>query len=317
MAKRRVAIIACLICLWLTPLYTRAASTTQASEPINVGQSCTLTFSYTYGQTAFADVLVQLYRIASVSADFQYTLCPAFAPSDLVLNGIRTNGEWDVIRSTLEAHIVANEVETDAIKQTDAFGQAHFDALQPGLYLAIVGIAEQDDVTCFFDSALVALPALDADGRWQYQATVSPKPTFIPPVEADEEFHVIKLWKDDTGKNSRPKSIDVEIFQNGTSYQKVVLSQENNWSYSWSAKADGSQWTVVERNTPAGYTATVDKRDHSFVLTNTYKSGKPSGPSDTPQTGETSNVMWYVILMVLSGGLLIVMGKRNAHETSN
>ncbi|MBQ2391492.1 MAG: hypothetical protein II306_06960, partial [Clostridia bacterium] len=106
MAKRRMAVMIALICLyfWLTPCYAMAASTTDASEPINVNQECMLTLTYTCDGTAFEDVSVKLYKIADVSSDFQYTLTSHFEPSELILNSVRTNGEWDVIRSTLEAH---------------------------------------------------------------------------------------------------------------------------------------------------------------------------------------------------------------------
>ena len=63
MAKRRVAVMIALICLCfrLTPYCAMAASTTDASEPINVDQECMLTLSYTCNGTAFEDVSVKLY----------------------------------------------------------------------------------------------------------------------------------------------------------------------------------------------------------------------------------------------------------------
>ena len=97
----------------------------------------------------------------------------------------------------------------------------------------------------------------------------------------------------------------------------MILSEENNWSYSWIAKDDGAKWTVIERNAPSGYTATVQKRDNTFILTNTYIPQKPDKPHDAPQTGDTSNVMLYVILLIVSGSMLIILGvtgKRNEHE---
>ena len=137
-------------------------------------------------------------------------------------------------------------------------------------------------------------------------------------VSDDEiELKVLKLWKGDERRNNRPKSIEVEIFKDGESYKKVELSQDDNWSYSWTAKDDGAKWTVIERNTPSGYTMTLEKRGNSFVLTNTYTPKTPDEPFDTPQTGDTSNIMLYVILMIVSGSMLIILGiigKRNAHE---
>ena len=319
MAKRRMAVMIALICLyfWLTPCYAMAASTTDASEPINVNQECMLTLTYTCDGTAFEDVSVKLYKIADVSSDFQYTLTSHFEPSELILNSVRTNGEWDVIRSTLEAHIIADNINADAVAKTDSEGMVYFENLKPGLYLATVGTVTQKELTCFFDSALVALPGLSADGRPQYQVTVASKSEMIPPSDKEIELKVLKLWKGDEGRNSRPKNIEVEIFRDGASYKKVVLSEDDNWSYSWTAKDDGAKWTVIERNTPSSYTMTAQNRGTSFILTNTYTPAKPDGPFDAPQTGDTSNIMLYVILMIVSGSMLIILGiigKRNAHE---
>ena len=319
MAKRRIAVMIALICLcfWLTPCYTMASSTIDASEPINVNQECMLTLTYTCEGTAFEDVSVKLYKIADVSSDFQYTLTSPFEQSELILNGVRTNGEWSIIRSTLEAHIIADNINADAVAKTDSEGLVCFESLKPGLYLAIVGTVTREELTCFFDSALVALPGLSADGRPQYQVTVASKSEMIPPSDKEIELKVLKLWKGDEGRNSRPKNIEVEIFRDGASYKKVVLSEDDNWSYSWTAKDDGAKWTVIERNTPSRYTMTAQNRNTSFILTNTYTPAKPDEPFDAPQTGDTSNIMLYVILMIVSGSILIllgIIGKRNAHE---
>ena len=319
MAKRRMAVMIAFICLcfWLTPCYAMAVSTTDASEPINVNQECMLTLTYTCDGTAFEDVSVKLYKIADVSSDFQYTLTSHFEPSELILNSVRTNGEWDVIRSTLEAHIIADNINADAVAKTDSEGMVYFENLKPGLYLATVGTVTQKELTCFFDSALVALPGLSADGRPQYQVTVASKSEMIPPSDKEIELKVLKLWKGDEERNSRPKNIEIEIFRDSASYERIVLSQDNNWSYSWSAKDDGAKWTVIERDTPSGYTMTVENRNNAFVLTNTYTPKNPDEPFDAPQTGDTSNIMLYVILMIVSGSMLIILGiigKRNAHE---
>ena len=317
MAKRRMGIIAFMlcVCLFLMPCQAQAASTTDAKEPIFTEQDCSLDISYCSGGIAFSELPVRLYKIADVSADFQYTLTSSFEKSNLILNGIQTVGEWDVIRSTLETHILANDVAADINGITDAEGKASFDALKPGLYLEITDRVTQDNMTYVFDSALIALPGLDTDGLWQYQVEVTSKSQIIPPSEDDEEieYKVLKLWKGDNGTAARPTTIEVEIFRNGTSYQTVTLSEDDRWTYTWSAKDDGSDWKVVERNIPTGYTMTIEERETSFTLTNTYNLDVPGDP-DSPQTGDTSNIMLWFILMIISGSMLIVLGvtgKRN------
>jgi hypothetical protein len=312
MTNRKVVIIVILLCLcfYLMPCQVMAASTSDAVEPIIPEKECSLTVSYCYGQTAFSGVEVKLYRVAEVSADFKYMLTQPFEASGLILNGIRTAGEWNVVRSTLETHILAYNIPPEFTSVTNTDGQASFETLRTGMYLAIVSQAEQHDLQYQFDSALIALPGLGADGRWQYQVSVNAKGEVLPPVNPDEEVElkVLKLWRGDENRNDRPKSIEVEIFCDGNSYKTIILSEENHWAYSWSAKDDGSSWTVVERNVPQGYTMTVEERQSTFVLTNTWAPTDPDDPGKPPQTGDTSNILLYVLLMIGSGSILIILG---------
>ena len=308
MAGRRVAVIVFLLYLcvsWL-PSYAQAASTADAREPISPDKDCSLTIAYRYDGKNFSNHPVKLYKIADVSADFQYRLTAPFDNSGLILNGVQSVGEWNVIRATLETHILAYGVDADLTGATDQDGQVCFNVLKPGLYLAITEQVTQNDWVYAFDSALVALPGLSADSLWQYEVAVASKAKAIPPAETDEEiaFKVLKLWKGDNGRSDRPQSIEVEIFRDGASYQTVILSEENHWTFSWKAKNDGATWKVVERNVPIGYTMTVEERETSFVLTNTRPSDKP----DIPQTGDTTNIMLYFVLMNVSGIMLIILG---------
>ena len=312
MINRKIGIVVFLLCLCfhLIPHQAMAASTSDAVEPIIPENECSLTISYCYAETAFSDIEVKLYRIAQVSADFKYTLTQPFEASGLILDGIRTAGEWNVIRSTLEAHILAYNIAPEFAAVTNEDGQVSFETLETGMYLAIVSQAEQDDLHYRFDSALIALPGLGPDGRWQYQVSVNAKGEVLPPVDPDEEVElkVLKLWRGDEGRTERPKSIEVEIFRDGSSYKTVILSEENHWAYTWTAKDDGSSWTVVERNIPQGYTVTVEERQSTFVLTNTWTPTDPDDPGRPPQTGDTSNILLYILLMVGSGSMLIILG---------
>ena len=315
MAKRRMGIIAFALCLCLCLMMcqVQAASTADAKEPISTNQNCSLTISYCNDGITFSELSVKLYKIANVSADYQYTFSSYFEKSNLILNGIQTVGEWNVIRATLETYIIANGVMADFNTTTDSEGKASFSELKPGLYLAIADRVIQNEITYVFDSALISLPGLDTDGLWQYQVDVISKSEIIPPGEEETELNVLKLWKGDNGSLERPATIEVEIFRNGTSYQTVTLSEDNHWTYTWSAKDDGSDWKVVERNVPTGYTMTIEERGTSFVLTNTFDGDVPNNP-DSPQTGDTSNIMLWVILMIVSGSMLIILGsvgKRN------
>ena len=317
MVKRRLGILILLLqlCLCMLPQYALAASTVDAKEPIVTDKNCTLTLSYGYGSEVFADVAVSVYKIADVSSDFQYTLTEAFEDSQLILNGIQTTGEWNVIRSTLEAYILINGTQADMEATTDESGKLSLDTLETGMYLIITGHVEKNGTDYFFDSALIALPGLGTDGLWEYDVAVNPKAQALPPIRPDEtlELKVLKLWKGDENRTDRPGSVEVAIFRNGEHYQTVTLSGENNWSYSWSAPDDGASWVATERNVPAGYVLTTERRGNTFLLTNTL----PSEPTEPPKTGDSANILLYTAIMYLSGMLLIllgILGKRKAYE---
>ncbi|MBO5726232.1 MAG: Cna B-type domain-containing protein [Clostridia bacterium] len=311
MVKRITALLLC-VCFLLVPFYAQAASTSDASKPISPTKECALTLSLRYGDTAFSAVNVKLYKIADFSADFQFTLTPEFAETNLKLNGIKANSEWQTVRTTLESHIISKKINHTLNGVTNDSGKAVFDALNTGLYLAIADDAVSGDLTCYFEPTLVTLPTLDKDNNWQYQVEVAPKPGVLPPLDPDEEIElkVIKLGKGDKA-SSRPKSIKIEILCDGEIYKTVTLNAKNNWSYGWSAKNDGAIWTVVEPKVPSGYTTTYDKRGSVFIVTNIYP---PNG--ETPVTGDTSNILLYVILMVVAGTALILLGVTGKRKTN-
>lgn len=320
MVKRRFGIVVLLLCfcLCMLPCQALAVSTTDAKEPISIEKECSLTIYYGFEGAAFSNHSVKLYKVADISADFQYALTAPFAASGLTLNGIQTQSEWNVIRSTIEARILADNIALTKAVETNASGQALFTGLNPGLYLVSAVEVAQDDFTCFFDAALVALPGLDTDGLCKYQVAVTAKPQVLPPIEPDEEIQlkVLKLWKGDEGRADRPQSIEVDIFCNGTIFKTVTLSKENNWSYHWTAKANGISWKVVERNVPDGYIMTVEQQETSFTITNS----RSDSSNPPPQTGDTTNILLYTVMMYVSGMMLIILGivgKRKRHEETN
>ena len=325
MAERRMAVISVLLCLCLIlmPCTAHAAFTSDAKEPILRDGACTLNLAYTGGGTGISNETVKLYRVADVSSMANFTLTERFAGTGLTINGIRSQSEWDVIRTTAESHILANAIAADHTAVTDRNGMARFEALKPGLYLLAAVQAERNGWSYLFDSALIALPGLNEEGLWEYQVTVTPKSEALPPVgpdgkddpEEEIRYSVLKLWKDESSQAERPQSIEVEIFKNGVSDRIVSLTEEGNWSYTWKTKDDGADWMVVERNVPSGYVATVERRAATLILTNTWiKEHAPEEPQpdptlpDSPKTADSPHILLYTVLMYGSGILLILLG---------
>lgn len=306
-----ISIILACLCISFIQCTAYASSTTDAVEPISITTNCTLNTTYTYSGEYFSDLEVKLYKIANVSSDFQYTYTDDFSDCTLSLNGIQSNSEWDVIRSTLEAYIIANSINPYTVEKTDSFGTARFNDLKPGLYFISEVRVTQNGFRYYFSSALTALPTLNvADNTWNYTSNVMPKPDTDHSSDSDDtQYTVIKLWKGNENQVIRPASIEVDILCDGIVVKTITLSEANNWSYSWLSDHD-SVWTVIERNVPNGYVMTLEKRNTTFIITNTVPSTPTTPPSDepSPKTGDTTNVLLYVILMCISGIALVVFG---------
>lgn len=360
MAARRMEIIRRLfcLCLCLTVCLGAAVSVADAAMIISPDKDCSLTIYCRHDGVDVSGVTVQLYKVADVTDAYQYTLTSDFQSSGLVLNGIKSSAEWNVVRSTLESYISAQNIGAAEYAVTGQNGGVCFEGLKPGLYFAETGSAIQNSMIYTFESALVSIPGIEGS-NWQYDVAVTCKSQatpMSPPYNDPIRFKVLKLWKGDSGQETRPDNVEIEIFRNGVSYKTVILSEANNWSHTWTAKADGSDWTVVERNIPEGYALTVTEKDTSFVLTNTLTPETPENPedpdpedpdnedpgnedpedmhpggsddpnqqgqgddptADTPKTGDTSNLLLYMIIMFISGSLLIILGitgKRKKNE---
>lgn len=303
MRKNIIRFMVICLCLFMLPCTAYAASTADAKEPIETTKDCSMTLNYVHNQTAFPNLNVQVYHIATVSSDFQYTLTDDFASTNLTVNGVSSTNEWDAMRTTLESYVIANGLSADYEYRTDSNGSVKLENLTPGLYFIMPIQFANDGAYYYFDSALVALPGLGNDGKWQYDISVKPKPEIDIPTGDDEEYKVVKLWRDNGHQEKRPSNIDVDIICNGKVVETVVLSAENNWSYSWTAEDNGDKWQVSERNLPEGYVMTVEEHTTSFTIINTIP-----GTPDIPQTGDTSNTGLYVMLMCVSGLLLVILG---------
>ncbi|MBR4860603.1 MAG: Cna B-type domain-containing protein [Firmicutes bacterium] len=331
-----------------------AASKVWAAESVSPQNPCTITLIYAHDGAAVSGASVKLYRIADMTAGYRYVLTSVFSASGLQLNGIASAGEWDVISSTLESYILSKGISADYTAFADQNGVVSFQNLTQGLYLAQGGRTAQGGLIYTFESALISVPGRGDDGGLQYQVTAVPKSQVSlppgpddPPPEEEVEYKILKLWKGDAEKNERPASIEVELFCDGELCETVVVSEKNQWSFTLKAK-EGSIWTAAERNIPEGYTVTVGERENTIILTNTLipkdpiedpSDENPENPDDItdvpsgdtpgdsadstdegtfdPKTGDTSNVLLYIIMMYVSGSILILLGiagKRKKYE---
>lgn len=110
---------------------------------------------------------------------------------------------------------------------------------------------------------LISLPSLTEKDEWLYDVEVSCKfdsetiPAFV-------ERKVQKVWKDDGKEDKRPKQISVQLLENGTIVDTVVLSKENNWEYTWENLDGGSRWQVTEAEVRTGILSLLHRKERSL-----------------------------------------------------
>ncbi|MCF1684046.1 Cna B-type domain-containing protein [Tetragenococcus halophilus] len=90
---------------------------------------------------------------------------------------------------------------------------------------------------------------------------------------------VTKDWKDASNQDGlRPENVEVQLFADGTEYSEpVTLSQENDWTYTWTELAVNNagkevEYTVEELNIPEDYDVNVDNEDlGNVIITNSHE----------------------------------------------
>lgn len=340
MKKRLItSIILCLIVslgLAAVSVPAYAASTTETNELISTGTLCELAVSYTHGGRTFRGETVRIWRVASVSEDYQYTALEPFSSLGLTLNGVTSQTEWTEITNTLTAYAETSHLPATASGETDSNGTAHFNELETGLYL-VAGMRRSAGGSIYtFEPFVVSLPNLNDHAVWMYTVESHPKADRYTPTSEDVEYKVVKLWRDSEYTGERPTSVEIEIYKDSALIKTVTLNSENRWTYSWTAKDDSSVWQVIEKNIPSEYTMSVQKTGWTFTVTNTA-SDEPTPPDDdggedppdtpdeptppgdnsdeetpdmpnVPKTGDSSNLLLWVMLALISGIALIVIG---------
>lgn len=269
----------------MIPFKSEALTTMDAKEAI-VSKNGTLSLEYKYDDYKINDINVKIYRVASVSSDFRYTLIGDFKDLPVKINGIKTVTELNNLEEVFESYIVANKPgETSSGIVLD--NKVSFNDLQTGMYFVITEKIDTKDYSLLFKSFLISVPTLNEEGTWNYDVSACPKPLMFTPKYEDITYTIIKEWRDNN--INRPKEIEIDIYKNGEIAESVILSRENNWQYSFTTKDDGSIWNVLEKNVLDDYTVSINKTETKFIVINTKE-------EEPPKT--VDNIYLYFIILI-------------------
>lgn len=87
------------------------------------------------------------------------------------------------------------------------------------------------------------------------------------PHAPETEITIRKEWEDGNNfSNTRPESIRVELYQNGSLYDTILLKEDSGWQKTINVP-DGYQYSIKEANVPDGYASSVQ----GYVITNTLQ----------------------------------------------
>lgn len=243
-----------------------------------------------------------IYQVAGIQiddADLSYELTEQFAGSKVDLTTLDNPGLAD----ELEEYATDNELVWEA-KEELANGKVLFADLKPGLYLVVQTEASKGYYPA--KPFLVSVPVKSADGaEWIYDVDATPKTE----VKADESWKPVdmtvkKVWEGEGKKH--PASVTAGLYDGDELVEKVILSEENHWSHTWT-ELDGSKtWNVKEINVPKGYVVSYEKTDTTVTMKNT---------GSLIQTGQLNwpvPVLAFVGLILILTGFVLLQNKRKA-----
>lgn len=299
-----------LLILWLG--ISCVEMTAFARENPDSGDGCSLNVYFGENGIGFPEVAFSIYRVAGISEDGIYTLAGDFEQYPVSLEDLDASG-WRAVAQTLDAYAARDGITPLVTQETGPDGYFQLTGLSTGLYLVTGGQYVEGGVVYTPEPMLVSIPGLAADGAWDYSVETSCKFEREDTADLPVSRKVQKVWKDNGSEEKRPESITVQLLENGTVADTVILSQENNWEYTWSDLDASSKWQVVEASVPDGYTVTAEQEENVFILTNTYPSEQP------PKLPQTGMLWWPVPLLACSGLLLLTFGlilrrKGDSHE---
>lgn len=261
-----------------------------AEELIDPEKDATLTIIYKDQEKPIEGALFQMYQVGDVSENGEFTLTGAFAAYPVVIEDLDSAG-WKTLAETLYGYAKRDQLLPVDEAETDAYGALKFpdqqEHLTAGLYLIVGKKHIQNGKIYTAEPFMAWLPDKNAVfDAWSYDVTAIPKHENTPEDAKPEvvKRKVLKVWKDTDSSYKRPKEIVVDLLKDGTVYDTIALTEQNQWRYTWENLSGEHDWLVVEREVN-GYTVSVEKEGITFVVTNTRKPTKNDEPDDDDDGG--------------------------------
>lgn len=268
-----------------------------------------ITVSYRTGDTPIDGAAIGLHHLAEPDGHGGYTPLGPFADAD------RYPIDWDLadadqqtlrdLAATISAYIAANGEKPEWTRVTDGDGDASFDGLPDGLYLADIPRTDADGTSCEATSVIVILA-----GNGHDAIDLTPKtqciPSRTPPDETTTSIDVRKIWRDGNSPD-RPGNVDIGLLRDGSLADTVRLDASNGWSHTFEGLDAGHEYRIVERGVPDGYTVLIDRENDAYTVTNS------ATPDEQPRTGSGIEAPALAAALLAGIGLIGLRVKGGAH----
>lgn len=288
---RRAASLALCLVLCAACLMQGAAAAKVATKKLTGDQTrATCTFTIRFGHP---NVEFELYRVASVNTDVRFNVLPEVAKNlenakvNIDMETLLHSGNWKNVTDTLLPH-------TDCLvlvqsKSTDSRGNVTFSGVPAGLYLVkgdIFSVTDRDGKVHYYEplSYMVCLPDWNTDAQdWDFDVTAEVQAKVDELPEGEVWLVVKKQWNDRNDADGlRPRSVTIELLQDGKVLEEITLDKNNNWKYTWRNLEAGHRYEVREKNVPSGYTVSYDRTGGTVIVENYHRPPRDPDPKPKP-----------------------------------
>ncbi len=189
----------------------------------------------------------------------------------------------------MSAYAASGKIVPEYVRKSKPEGTLIFDNISEGYYLV-----KAEQVTDGFKVySSTPLLVCIADGskygnQWNINTTVIPKIGLSYDVEEDKtiNYAVQVTWQN---KHDEESEVFIEFYRDGIFYDKVKLSDENNWYYCWDNISPQFNWEIKQAGLPENYYVNYywDFKDDNGLkikhleIINTFEEDFRSEPSTT------------------------------------
>lgn len=213
--------------------------------------------------TPIKGIKLKVFRIGSFDGE-KIILEDDFAAFPVDMTDISTSGLADSA-STLREFAFTFKLKPIGSGKTKKNGTLEVKFDKVGVYL-IAAENYTDNGRSYITAPAIVM--LDPDN--EPEKTVYPKIKVKTVMTGTKEnYELIKVWENDENLPTKPTQIIVDIYRDFKYFDTIILSEENNWRYSWTYNT-GYEWSMIERKIPEGCCVVYRKDGRSYVVENTY-----------------------------------------------